>query len=78
MVWEESIILAPKAARFAFLSATIPNAREFAQVRSCELGGWYGAESAAQAAKSPVCPAHALVQLHPHCTSFSTYLVCSG
>eukprot|EP00887_Chlorella_sp_A99_P001342 scaffold14.g1342.t1 len=31
VVWEESIILAPKAARFAFLSATIPNAREFAE-----------------------------------------------
>lgn len=31
VVWEESIILAPKACRFAFLSATIPNAREFAQ-----------------------------------------------
>lgn len=30
VVWEESIILAPKSARFAFLSATIPNAREFA------------------------------------------------
>ena len=30
MVWEESIILAPKSARFAFLSATVPNAREFA------------------------------------------------
>ena len=30
VVWEESIILAPKTARFAFLSATIPNAREFA------------------------------------------------
>lgn len=29
VVWEESIVLAPKAARFAFLSATIPNAREF-------------------------------------------------
>ena len=30
VVWEESIILAPKTARFAFLSATIPNSREFA------------------------------------------------
>lgn len=30
-VWEESIILMPKTARFAFLSATIPNALEFAQ-----------------------------------------------
>lgn len=30
MVWEESIILAPQSVRFAFLSATIPNAREFA------------------------------------------------
>eukprot|EP00884_Botryococcus_braunii_P015663 jgi/Botrbrau1/2780/Bobra.0164s0057.1 len=31
VVWEESIILAPKLARFAFLSATIPNARDFAE-----------------------------------------------
>ncbi|KAG2452954.1 hypothetical protein HYH02_002291 [Chlamydomonas schloesseri] len=31
VVWEESIILAPKQARFVFLSATIPNAREFAE-----------------------------------------------
>lgn len=31
MVWEESIVLAPHSARFAFLSATIPNAREFAE-----------------------------------------------
>ncbi|GAB4818279.1 hypothetical protein N2152v2_005325 [Parachlorella kessleri] len=31
VVWEESIILAPKTARFVFLSATIPNAREFAE-----------------------------------------------
>ncbi len=31
VVWEESIILAPKNARFAFLSATIPNALEFAE-----------------------------------------------
>ncbi|EFJ42378.1 hypothetical protein VOLCADRAFT_107315 [Volvox carteri f. nagariensis] len=30
VVWEESIILAPRQARFVFLSATIPNAREFA------------------------------------------------
>ncbi|KDD74403.1 hypothetical protein H632_c1338p0, partial [Helicosporidium sp. ATCC 50920] len=31
VVWEESIILAPRSARFVFLSATIPNAREFAE-----------------------------------------------
>ena len=31
VVWEESIMLAPKTARFAFLSATIPNAQEFTQ-----------------------------------------------
>eukprot|EP00798_Chlamydomonas_sp_ICE-L_P020959 gene20959-27812_t len=31
VVWEESIIMAPKACRFAFLSATIPNAREFVE-----------------------------------------------
>lgn len=30
-MWEETIILAPKSVRFAFLSATIPNAREFAE-----------------------------------------------
>ena len=31
VVWEESIVLAPKSCRFAFLSATIPNAKEFAE-----------------------------------------------
>lgn len=31
VVWEESIILAPKSTRFAFLSATLPNARDFAE-----------------------------------------------
>uniref|UniRef100_A0A383W508 Helicase ATP-binding domain-containing protein n=1 Tax=Tetradesmus obliquus TaxID=3088 RepID=A0A383W508_TETOB len=30
VVWEESIILAPKGCRMAFLSATIPNSAEFA------------------------------------------------
>ncbi len=30
VVWEESIILLPHTVRFVFLSATIPNAREFA------------------------------------------------
>lgn len=30
VVWEESIILAPKGCRMAFLSATIPNTTEFA------------------------------------------------
>jgi superfamily II RNA helicase len=30
VVWEESIILAPKGCRMAFLSATIPNSSEFA------------------------------------------------
>eukprot|EP00835_Amoeboradix_gromovi_P003117 NODE_195_length_15388_cov_0.563926.p2 type:complete len:1008 gc:universal NODE_195_length_15388_cov_0.563926:5752-8775(+) len=30
VVWEESILLAPKSARFVFLSATIPNAAQFA------------------------------------------------
>ena len=40
MVWEESIILAPQNVRFAFLSATIPNAREFADwVRSLACAG---------------------------------------
>lgn len=31
VVWEESIILLPHAVRFVFLSATIPNAREFSE-----------------------------------------------
>ncbi|KAK3252649.1 hypothetical protein CYMTET_38064 [Cymbomonas tetramitiformis] len=31
VVWEESIIMSPVGTRFAFLSATIPNALEFAQ-----------------------------------------------
>lgn len=31
VVWEESIMMMPKTARFVFLSATIPNAREFAE-----------------------------------------------
>jgi len=30
VVWEECVALAPRAARFAFLSATLPNAAEFA------------------------------------------------
>lgn len=29
LVWEESIILVPHKVRFVFLSATIPNAKEF-------------------------------------------------
>lgn len=41
-VQEESIILAPRSARFVFLSATIPNAREFAEwiakIHQCVLG----------------------------------------
>jgi ATP-dependent RNA helicase DOB1 len=31
VVWEEAIILLPEKVRFVFLSATIPNAREFAE-----------------------------------------------
>jgi ATP-dependent RNA helicase DOB1 len=31
VVWEESIILMPNRVRFVFLSATIPNAIEFAE-----------------------------------------------
>jgi ATP-dependent RNA helicase DOB1 len=31
VVWEESIILLPHAVRFVFLSATIPNSKEFAE-----------------------------------------------
>ncbi|KAF7127932.1 hypothetical protein RHSIM_Rhsim11G0118200 [Rhododendron simsii] len=30
VVWEESIVMAPKKSRFVFLSATVPNAKEFA------------------------------------------------
>ncbi|KAF0888097.1 hypothetical protein E2562_010805 [Oryza meyeriana var. granulata] len=30
VVWEESIVMAPKNSRFVFLSATMPNAKEFA------------------------------------------------
>ncbi|KAF3324786.1 superkiller viralicidic activity 2-like 2 [Carex littledalei] len=30
VVWEESIVMAPKSSRFVFLSATVPNAKEFA------------------------------------------------
>jgi ATP-dependent RNA helicase DOB1 len=30
-VWEESIIMLPHKVRFVFLSATIPNAKEFAE-----------------------------------------------
>ncbi|KAA8545416.1 hypothetical protein F0562_020200 [Nyssa sinensis] len=30
VVWEESIVMAPKNCRFVFLSATVPNAKEFA------------------------------------------------
>lgn len=29
VVWEESIAMAPKNCNFVFLSATVPNAREF-------------------------------------------------
>jgi len=31
VVWEETIIMVPESVRFVFLSATIPNAREFAE-----------------------------------------------
>lgn len=31
VVWEETIILVPQSVRFVFLSATIPNAREFSE-----------------------------------------------
>jgi ATP-dependent RNA helicase DOB1 len=30
VVWEESIVMAPKSSHFVFLSATVPNAKEFA------------------------------------------------
>ena len=32
VVWEESIVLLPDMVKYVFLSATIPNAREFARV----------------------------------------------
>ncbi len=32
VVWEETIIMMPNRVRFVFLSATIPNATEFAQL----------------------------------------------
>lgn len=32
VVWEETIILLPDKVRFVFLSATIPNARDFAGI----------------------------------------------
>ena len=31
VVWEETLILLPDTVKFVFLSATIPNAREFAE-----------------------------------------------
>ena len=31
VVWEESIIMLPNAIKLVFLSATIPNAREFSE-----------------------------------------------
>lgn len=31
MVWEETLILLPDSVRFVFLSATIPNAKQFAE-----------------------------------------------
>ena len=38
-VWEETIIFMPKHARMVFLSATLPNAREFAEVRASAGAG---------------------------------------
>lgn len=47
VVWEECIILMPKQARFVFLSATIPNAREFAdwiaKIHGCAVPSLYAA-----------------------------------
>ena len=39
VVWEESIVMAPKNSRFVFLSATVPNAKEFADwvAKVCSL-----------------------------------------
>ena len=46
VVWEESIVMAPRSARFVFLSATIPNAKEFAdwvaKVRGGTRNPWNG------------------------------------
>ena len=57
MVWEECIIMAPKQARFVFLSATIPNAREFAdwiaKIHRCAA-----CNGAAFLRKWSVCPIH--------------------
>jgi hypothetical protein len=39
-VWEESIVLLPHSVRFVFLSATIPNSKEFAQVRGGDSVAW--------------------------------------
>jgi ATP-dependent RNA helicase DOB1 len=44
VVWEESIVMAPKNARFVFLSATVPNAKEFADWVAkvyCVLNSYY-------------------------------------
>jgi ATP-dependent RNA helicase DOB1 len=37
VVWEETIILLPPTTHFVFLSATIPNARQFAGIQMNEL-----------------------------------------
>jgi ATP-dependent RNA helicase DOB1 len=42
VVWEESIILLPHKVRFVFLSATIPNAKDFVSWSVCLACGTLG------------------------------------
>lgn len=44
VVWEESIIMVPHNVRFVFLSATIPNSKQFAgTVHVCFMSSFSGA-----------------------------------
>ena len=54
VVWEESIVLAPRTARFAFLSATIPNAREFAAWIAHTHGCAHGPKAPLSPSQSPL------------------------
>jgi superfamily II RNA helicase len=56
VVWEESIVLVPHSVRFVFLSATIPNAPDFA----C----WVARVHMQARAAAP--HAHAHVHTHAH------------
>ena len=73
VVWEESIILAPQSVRFAFLSATIPNAREFADWVAKIHGSpchvvYTGGRLCCSVAAAAVCP----VQLFVPCATWWT------